>query len=128
MKLLTRLYDPTGGQIFADGVDLRAYDLAAWRKQTSAVFQDFARYHVAASENIGFGQVERMADTLAVRDAAERGGADTVIARLPNGYDTVLGRVFWSGASDTKSVRVEEGVDLSGGEWQKHPRRARVPV
>jgi ATP-binding cassette subfamily B protein len=119
VKLLARLYDPTDGQILVDGVDLREYDLAQWRRQLGAAFQDFSRYHLPARENIGVGRVARIEDLAAVRAAAARAGADGVVARLPHGYETVLGRHMWSMSSALRTAWGEEGVDLSGGEWQK---------
>ena len=107
IKLLTRLYDPTEGQILLDGVDLREYDLAAWRRQIGVIFQDFVRYHLKASENIGLGQIELMEDRPRIEDSAQKSGASSVIERLPDKYDTTLGRWF------------SKGRDLSGGEWQK---------
>jgi len=107
IKLLTRLYDPTEGQILLDGVDLREYDLDDLRRSIGVIFQDFVRYQVSARENIGFGQIEELANELRIYTAAERGGADEVIERLPKGYDTLLGRWF------------EKGAELSGGQWQK---------
>ncbi len=107
IKLLTRLYDPTGGQILLDGIDLRDYDLLQLRQRIGVIFQDFVRYHLAASENVGFGQVEALEDLARIEAAARKSGADEVIKPLPEGYATVLGRWF-SG-----------GRDLSGGQWQK---------
>ena len=107
VKLLARLYDPTAGQVLLDGIDLRDFDLADLRRQIAVVFQDYARYQLPARDNIGFGQVEQLDDEPAIVAAATQGGAGPVIARLPQGYDTTLGRLF-SG-----------GVELSGGEWQK---------
>jgi ATP-binding cassette, subfamily B, bacterial len=107
IKLLTRLYDPTEGQILLDGVDLREYELEDLRQSIGVIFQDFVRYQVSARENIGFGQIEELANEARIVSAAERGGADEVIERLPQGYDTVLGRWF------------EKGAELSGGQWQK---------
>lgn len=107
IKLLTRLYDPTEGQILLDGVDLREYELEDLRQSIGVIFQDFVRYQVSARENIGFGQIEELANEARILSAAERGGADEVIERLPQGYDTVLGRWF------------EKGAELSGGQWQK---------
>jgi len=107
IKLLTRLYDPTEGQILLDGVDLREYDLEDLRERIGVIFQDFVRYQVTARENIGFGQIKDLADEERILSASERGGADEVIGRLPQGYDTVLGRWF------------EKGAELSGGQWQK---------
>lgn len=107
VKLITRLYDPTEGVIFLDGRDLREYDLDDLRRQIGVIFQDFVRYDLSARENVGFGQVEFVDDLERVARAAEQGGARPVIDRLPRGFDTILGRTF------------DEGVDLSGGEWQK---------
>lgn len=107
IKLLTRLYDPTEGQILVDGVDLREYDLNSWRNQIGVIFQDFVRYHLSAGENIGLGQVEALGDQDRIAQAAAKSGADEIVARLPEGYETTLGRWFW------------RGRELSGGEWQK---------
>jgi len=107
VKLLSRLYDPTEGQVLLDGTDLREFDLDDLRRQIAVVFQDYARYQLPARDNIGFGQVDHLADLERIMAAAAQGGAEPVIERLPHGYDTTLGRMF-SG-----------GVDLSGGEWQK---------
>jgi ATP-binding cassette, subfamily B, bacterial len=107
IKLLTRLYDPAEGQILLDGVDLREYDPASLRRQIGVIFQDFVRYHMSASENIGFGQIEAAADQPRIEGAAVKSGADQVISKLPDRYQTTLGRWF------------SKGRDLSGGEWQK---------
>jgi len=107
LKLLARLYDPTEGQIFLDGVDLRDLDPADLRRRIGVIFQDFVRYHLAASENIGFGQIEALDDRPRIEASAVKSGAHAVITELPEGYETILGRWF------------AKGRDLSGGEWQK---------
>jgi ATP-binding cassette subfamily B protein len=107
VKLLTRLYEPTGGKILLDGVELKDYDLAELRQCIGVIFQDFVRYETTARENIGYGQVEDLEDSERVEEAARRGGGDTVVAELPQGYDTTLGRMF------------DQGHELSGGQWQK---------
>jgi ATP-binding cassette, subfamily B, bacterial len=107
IKLLTRLYDPTEGQILLDGVDLREYDLDELRQRIGVIFQDFVKYQLSVKENIGFGQIDRLDDTAQVASSAERGGADSVVAELPEGMDTMLGRWF------------DKGHELSGGQWQK---------
>lgn len=107
IKLLTRLYDPTEGQILLDGVDLREYDLKSLHQRFGVIFQDFVRYQFTVRENIGFGQVDALEDMRRIRDAAQRGGAAPIIENLPTGYDTMLGR------------RWEKGQELSGGQWQK---------
>ncbi len=107
VKLLTRLYDPAGGRILLDGVDLREYDLDDLRQAFAVVLQDFTHYHLTVRENIGLGQVDQMGDRAQVALAAERGQARELIESLPQEFETVLGREF------------PEGVELSGGEWQK---------
>jgi ATP-binding cassette subfamily B protein len=103
VKLLARLYDPDAGRILVDGVDLRTVDPAAWQRRVAAVFQDFVRYPLSASANVGFeaplGEGHERAARLA--------GAANLVARLPSGWDTVLTR------------ELTGGVDLSGGEWQR---------
>ena len=106
VKLLTRLYDPVEGQILLEGVDLREYSLESLRSRMGVIFQDYVRYHLTAQENIGFGQLEKLEDMAQVVTAAQKGGADSIIRRLPKGYQTRLGRRW-------------EGSDLSVGEWQK---------
>lgn len=107
VKLLTRLYDPSEGRILLDGRDLRDYDLADLRGCVGVIFQDFVRFGFSAGENIGVGAIDASGDIDRIREAAERSLAADVVARLPRGYDQVLGKRF------------EAGVDLSGGEWQK---------
>lgn len=107
VKLLTRLYEPTEGQILLDGVDLREYDIEELRRRIGVIFQDFVRYQTTARENIGFGQVTALEDEDRILEAARRGGADTVVTELKDGYDTMLGKWF------------DKGQELSGGQWQK---------
>jgi ATP-binding cassette subfamily B protein len=107
IKLMTRLYDPSEGQILLDGVDLRDYDLDELRQRIGVIFQDFVKYQLSAKENIGFGQIDRLDDSARLESSAERGGADTVVSELPEGMDTMLGRWF------------DKGHELSGGQWQK---------
>jgi ATP-binding cassette subfamily B protein len=107
IKLLTRLYDPTEGQILLDGVDLRDYDPDEVRSKIGVIFQDFVRYQLTVRENIGFGRIEELDNRPRLESAAERGGADEVVAELPDGYETTLGRWF------------DRGFELSGGQWQK---------
>ncbi|MEN4903073.1 ABC transporter ATP-binding protein [Luteimonas sp. TWI1416] len=107
VKLLARLYDPDEGRILLDGRDLRDYDLEALRANTGVIFQDFVRYHLTAGENIGVGRIEAMDDHARIVDAAHRAMADEIIAGLPDGFDQIIGRRF------------RNGVDLSGGQWQK---------
>src|SRR5262249_32990451 len=144
-KLLSRLYDPTEGRILLDGIDLRQYDLASVRNSVGVIFQDFVRYDFRFEENIGVGEIDdvrtylsldnarpgpggdlrgtpSMDDRLAFHSDSERNGpsvpnqivsaaekslAASLLPRLPAGYKQMLGRRF------------DDGVDLSGGEWQK---------
>ncbi|GAB2980139.1 ABC transporter ATP-binding protein/permease [Amycolatopsis acidiphila] len=107
IKLLCRLYDPTGGRILLDGVDIREFDPDELRTQISAMFQDYVTYQGTAAENIGLGELSGLADRARIVDSAQRAGAAERIERLPKGYDSPLGRWF------------DQGVSLSGGEWQK---------
>jgi ATP-binding cassette, subfamily B, bacterial len=111
VKLLTRLRDPTSGAVLVDGRDLREIDVDEWRRHVAVVFQDFARFNLPAHENIALGDLSRLEDRTAVQAAAAAGGAVSLVERLPDGYDTMLGRRFSSLGGD--------GVDLSGGEWQR---------
>jgi ATP-binding cassette, subfamily B, bacterial len=116
-KLIARLYDPTEGRVLLDGVDLREYDLASLRQAIGVIFQDFVRYDMRFDENVGVGEIEAARGHLdaerdgtpmpAIADASQRSLAASLLPRLPKGYHQMLGRRF------------DEGVDLSGGEWQK---------
>ena len=106
-KLIARLYDPTEGQILLDGVDLRDYDLEDWRREIGVIFQDYMRYHMLLWENIGVGRVELLEDRPRIEKAARLSLASDVAGRLEKGLDQMVGRRF------------TDGVDLSGGEWQK---------
>jgi ATP-binding cassette subfamily B protein len=107
VKLLTRLYDPVEGQVLLDGVDLREYSLEDLYREIGVIFQDYMRYEMTARENIAVGRIEQIDNLQLVRQSAEKSMADDVVAKLPSGYEQMLGRRF------------DGGVDLSGGEWQK---------
>ena len=107
VKLITRLYDPTEGQILLDGIDLREYNVEDLYREIGVIFQDFMRYEMTARENIAVGRIEELEDLTRLQDAAQKSLANEVIAKLPAGFGQMLGRRF------------EGGVDLSGGEWQK---------
>jgi ATP-binding cassette subfamily B protein len=107
VKLLCRLYDPTGGMITLDGMDLRRFGTAALRREFSVLFQDYSQYHLTARENIWLGNTDLPPDHERVIAAARNSGADDVIRGLPKGYETILGKLF------------EDGEELSIGEWQK---------
>jgi len=118
-KLIARLYDPTEGRVLLDGVDLREYELADVRRAIGVIFQDFVRYDMRFGENVAVGEIDAVRDyldadavenpatPLSVTSAAEKSLAASLLPRLPGGYAQMLGRRF------------DEGVDLSGGEWQK---------
>ncbi len=107
IKLLCRLYDPTEGDITLDGVNVRQFETAALRREISVIFQDYAQYHLTARENVWFGNTDLSPQDERIVTAARLSGADRVITRLPQGYDTILGKWFW------------DGEELSIGEWQK---------
>lgn len=107
VKLLTRLYEPTAGQILLDGLPLEEYDTLDVRRHISVIFQDFVRYEMAARENVGFGYVEELANDERIRQATAQSGAASIIEGLPKQYETTLGRMF------------EKGHELSIGQWQK---------
>jgi ATP-binding cassette subfamily B protein len=107
IKLLTRLYDPTAGNILLDGLDLQNWDVDALRQRIGVIFQDFGRYQFSVGENIGAGDVRYIDDADRWATAAETGMAASFIEDMPEGYDTQLGRWF------------KGGRELSGGQWQK---------
>ncbi len=107
VKLLARLYDPDEGRILLDGRDLRDYALDGIRGSMSVIFQDFVRYNFTAADNIAVGRIEARDDRARIETAAGRSLASDVIAGLPGGYDQMVGKRF------------RNGVELSGGEWQK---------
>lgn len=107
VKLLARLYDPTGGRIVVDGIDLATIDARAWQRRVAAIFQDFVHYELSAADNVGFGALERASDRPAMTAAADRAGAGELVRRLPAGWDTILSR------------RARDGAELSGGQWQR---------
>ena len=107
VKLLARLYDPDEGRILLDGHDLRDYDLDELRGNMGVIFQDFVRYNFSAADNIAVGRIAARDDRARIAQAAKRSLADDVIAKLPAGYEQMIGKRF------------KNGVELSGGEWQK---------
>ncbi|GAC1642354.1 MAG: ABC transporter ATP-binding protein [Ktedonobacteraceae bacterium] len=107
VKLLTRLYDPDEGEILVGGRNIKEYDLEELREQVGVIFQDYVRYNMKAGENIGMGRIAEIENKEMVASAAQKSGADTVIEKLDEGYESMLGRWF------------DKGVQLSGGEWQK---------
>jgi ATP-binding cassette subfamily B protein len=107
IKLLTRLYEPTSGRILLDGLDLREWNATKLRERIGVIFQDFARYQLPVGENVGAGDEKSFEDESRWREAARKGQAAEFIERLPQGYQTQLGKWF------------KDGRELSGGQWQK---------
>ena len=106
-KLLCRFYDPVEGSIQLDGIDIRDVDIEELRRTCTILFQHPMRYVATAGENISMGDLKREPTLENIRDAAEGGGARDVVERLPEEYDTLLGKQF------------RGGVELSGGQWQR---------
>jgi ATP-binding cassette subfamily B protein len=117
VKLLCRFYDPASGSIRWDGTDIRDVAPAELRQRMGTVFQDYMCYDLTAVENIGMGDLARLGDRERIREAAELAGADAAISRLPQGYDTLLSRMFFATAGDREDPAT--GVILSGGQWQR---------
>ncbi len=107
VKLLARMYDPLEGTISIDGVDIKKFKIESYRKMIGVIFQDFVRFNFTAGENVAIGQIEQAKNNPQIQTAAEKSLADSVIQKLPGGYNQMLGKRF------------AEGIDLSGGEWQK---------
>ncbi len=107
VKLLARLYDPTEGRILLDGYDLRDYDLAELRMQVGVIFQDYLRYQMTVSQNIAVGNIAEKENRTLIINSAKQSLADSLVQKLPDKYDQALGKRF------------NQGVELSGGEWQK---------
>jgi ATP-binding cassette subfamily B protein len=107
IKVMCRLYDAQEGQITLNGEDIRKFDPVDYRRQFGAVFQDFGQYAFTVRENIQLGDLRQPNDGERLREAAELAGAHNVIEALPQGYDTMLARLF------------DNGQELSGGQWQR---------
>ncbi|HEY4483004.1 MAG TPA: ABC transporter ATP-binding protein [Candidatus Paceibacterota bacterium] len=107
IKLLCRFYDPTGGRILVDGIDLREIDLASWYDTLGAIFQDYSRYHFTVKESIAVGTPGIGPVMENVVTAAHNAEANIFIEEFEKGYDQQLGQEF------------EGGVQPSTGQWQK---------
>jgi ATP-binding cassette subfamily B protein len=107
VKLLARLYDPTEGRILLDGHDLRDYNLAELRKNIGVIFQDYIRYQMTVSQNIAVGNIDEKENRELIVQAAKKSLADRLVQKLAGRYEQALGKRF------------NQGVELSGGEWQK---------
>ncbi|MBA3243600.1 MAG: ABC transporter ATP-binding protein [Actinobacteria bacterium] len=107
VKLLARLYEPQSGRIAVDGIDVREFPAAEWRRRLGAIFQDFVHYGLPVRENVGFGAPSLLGDDARIRSALARAGALDLVEQLPQRLDTILSREY------------EEGAELSGGQWQR---------
>ncbi len=107
VKLLARMYDPSEGSISLDGTDIKRFKIEKYRMMIGVIFQDYVRFSFIASENVAVGQIEESANQPKIQNASEKSLADAVIQKLPEGYNQMLGKRF------------TDGIDLSGGEWQK---------
>ena len=107
IKLLCRFYDPEAGGIELDGADLREFSIAELRRRMAVFFQEPVHYNATVTENVALGDVSASQGAAEIAAAAQAAGADATIARLPQGYDNLLGRSSLDGA------------ELSGGEWQR---------
>ncbi len=107
IKLLTRLYDPTEGDILYQGRNLKDWDLDELRLKVGVIFQDFVRYQLTLRDNVGFGSVGDLEDQSKLDQAADRGGMIDLLTSFKEGWDTTLGGWF------------QKGRELSGGQWQK---------
>ena len=106
VKLLLRFYDPQEGSITLDGLPLASLSLPALHQLVTVLFQEPVQFHDTAALNIAYSELSRATDSTAIEFAARASGAHEPIARLPQGYETVLGK--WFG-----------GAELSVGEWQR---------
>jgi ATP-binding cassette subfamily B protein len=107
VKLLSRLYDPVEGRILLDGIDLKEYNIIDLRKNIGIIFQDFLRYQMSFAQNVAAGNIDEQFNRPLIEQSAEKSLAHLLAERLPDKYDQALGRRF------------NNGVELSGGEWQK---------
>ncbi|WP_316812022.1 ABC transporter ATP-binding protein [Pedobacter heparinus] len=107
IKILCRLYNPDSGKLTLGGTDVQNFNLIDYRKEISAVFQDFSRYNVSANDNIRFGALDKIYDKKNIIEASKNSGAHFFIEKLPSSYDTMMGRLF------------EDGHEVSIGQWQK---------
>jgi ATP-binding cassette subfamily B protein len=107
VTLLARLYDPDEGRVLLDGHDLREYDLESLRGNMGVIFQDFFRYNLTAADNVAVGKIDARGDRDRIERAARSSQADEVVARLPGGYDQMIGKRF------------RNGIELSGGNGRR---------
>lgn len=107
LKLLLRLYDPQGGAVRINGIDIRDFELKELRHNISAIFQDYVQLQLTVRENVEFGDLKHRDDAKRLAEALRNADAETIVSGLPNGVDTQLGRMF------------DGGQELSMGQWQR---------
>ena len=107
IKLILRFYDVTEGEILINGVNIKEINLNDWHKKIGALFQDFIKYQFTLKENVIYGNLAKRNDISAIKETIQKAGVDSYLKDLPNGIDQIVGKTF------------EDGVDLSGGQWQK---------
>lgn len=107
IKLLSRLYDPTSGSITLNNINIKKFKLSDYHKQVSVVFQDFGKYNFSVNDNIKFGNIDGEHSEADIIEAAKNSGAHSYVKDFPNGYQTMMGRLF------------DDGYEVSIGQWQK---------
>ena len=107
VKLVTRMFEPTGGRILLNGIDAARFSPRSVQREMSIIFQDYGQYQMTARENIGISRTDRLGDDAAIQGAGDKSGAAEVVSTLPEQYETMLGRLF------------PGGRQLSGGQWQR---------
>lgn len=107
IKLLVRLYEPTKGNIYLDGINIKKFKKSEYQKRFGAIFQDYVKYYLTARENVAIGNINQLKNQNKIEIAAKNSLADKVINNLKNKYGQNLGKRF------------KDGVELSGGQWQK---------
>ena len=107
VKLVSRLYDPSEGEVLLEGINLKLYDLHDLRRNIGVIFQDYVKFQFLASENIAIGDIDKLEEIETIKQSAIASLADPIIKNLPLQYNQMLGNRF------------SNGIDLSGGEWQK---------
>jgi ATP-binding cassette subfamily B protein len=107
LKLLARFYDVSEGEILINDVNIREIDLKSYYLQWWVLFQNFARYWFSVDENVALSRIDRLSEKRHISDALGRADALSLVDKLPRKWQTMLSTDF------------TDGVDLSGGEWQK---------
>lgn len=107
IKLILRFFDVTKGEILVNGVNIKELDIAKWRGQVGALFQEYIKYQFTFEENVYFGNASQKNNHEAIKAAIEKSGSDAYMEGLPRKYEQVVGKMF------------DGGIDLSGGQWQK---------